>query len=50
MLDGVPLTGSRRQMADLYGHCSLVGACLQLHVPKLQPLAMAASTVGNDHE
>ena len=50
MLDLVLLTGSRRQMADFYGHLQLVGECLQLHFPEPQPIAIAASTVGNDQE
>jgi hypothetical protein len=50
MLDLVPLTGSRRQMADFDGHLPLVGECLQLHFPEPQPIAITTSTVGNDQE
>ena len=44
MLDLVPLTGSRRQMADFYGHLQLVGESLQLHFPEPQPIAIAAGS------
>ena len=48
MLDLVPLAGTGGEVADVDRHVELVGDALQLVLPHVRPIAVAAPGVGCD--
>src|SRR6266568_6316523 len=50
VLDLVPLARARREVADTDRHAELVGDSLELVLPHVRPVAVAAARVGGDEE
>src|SRR5712692_2359666 len=50
MLDLVPLTGSRREMADRNDKSRLLGQLLQFPLPESETRTVAPPTIGGDEE
>src|SRR5215208_4993587 len=50
VLDLVPLARTRREVADVDRHIELVGDPLELVLPHMRPIAVAAARVGGDED
>jgi len=50
VLDFVPLARPRREVADMDRHAELVGDSLELVLPHVRPIAVAAARIGGDED